>query len=119
MIDPIGPLPAGVNAPATAAEKELFKACQSMEGVFTQTLLKEMLKSARGSEDQGINSIYQDMTDTTMTEALTNSGAFGLAGTLYGQLQPLVAADAAGAAIPATADAADPATAAGAALPSV
>jgi Rod binding domain-containing protein len=87
QIDSVGPLPPGVAPPATPVEKALYDACKSFEAVFVSHLVKGMLSSARGEDDaSGVQGVYQDMADDTMTQNLVNNGTFGLAGTVYGQL---------------------------------
>jgi Rod binding domain-containing protein len=86
-IDPIGPLPAGVKPPKTAQEHALYDACKNFEAMFVQHIVTDMLSSARGDDDAtGAQGVYQDMADQTMTQSLVDSGSFGLAGTVYGQL---------------------------------
>jgi Rod binding domain-containing protein len=81
-------LPAGTPAPKTDADKKLLDAAKQFEGVFVQQLVQEMLKGARGDDAaQGGEAIYQDMADQTMTQSLVDSGAFGLAGTLYAYMK--------------------------------
>jgi Rod binding domain-containing protein len=86
-IDPVGPLPPGVKAPKTAAEHALYDACKNFESIFVQHVVTDMLASARGDDAAtGAQGVYQDMADQTMTQSLVDSGSFGLAGTVYGQL---------------------------------
>ncbi len=85
---PIGPLPAGVAAPKTEPEKALYEACKQFEAVFVRQLVSGWMKSARGeSAADGVQAVYQDMADSTMTQNLVEGGIFGLAGTVYGQLR--------------------------------
>ena len=88
-VDPVGPLPAGVAAPKTAEERSLYDACKGFEAVFVRQLVAGWMKSARGDDAaQGAQGVYQDMADEQMTSSMVESGSFGLAGTLYGQLAP-------------------------------
>jgi Rod binding domain-containing protein len=81
-------LPAGTPAPKTDADKKLLDAAKQFEGVFVQQLVQEMLKSARGDDTgDAAQAAYQDMADQTMTSGLVDSGAFGLAGTLYAYMK--------------------------------
>jgi Rod binding domain-containing protein len=81
-------LPPGTPAPKTDADKKLLDTAKQFEGVFVQQLVQEMLKGARGDDEaQGGEAAYQDMADQTMTDSLVNSGAFGLAGTLYAYMK--------------------------------
>ena len=85
--DPIGPLPPGVSAPKTDAQKALYDACKDFEAVFVRQLVSGWMKSARGDDaPSGGQAIYQDMADEQMTKSLVTGGTFGLAGTVYGQL---------------------------------
>ena len=85
----IGAMPPGVAAPKTAHDRELYKSALDFEGVFTQHLVDEMMKSAHGDdEDQsGGMGIYQDMVNQTMNQALESGGGLGLAGTLYASMK--------------------------------
>ena len=81
-------LPPGVAAPKSAADRALLDASKQFEGVFVGQLVQEMMKGARGEDGaQGANAAYQQMADDTMTKSLVESGAFGLAGTLYAYLK--------------------------------
>ncbi len=84
---PVGPLPAGIKAPTTAAQHALYDSCKQFEAVFVRQIVSGWMKSARGDgAADGAEAIYQDMADETMTRSLVEGGTFGLAGTLYGQL---------------------------------
>jgi Rod binding domain-containing protein len=81
-------LPPGTPAPKTDADKKLLDTAKQFEGVFVQQLVQEMLKSARGDDTgDAAQAAYQDMADQTMTSSLVDSGAFGLAGTLYAYMK--------------------------------
>ena len=85
---PVGPLPAGVPAPATDADRALYDAAKEFEAVFVRQMVGDMLKGARGDGGaDGAEAAYQDMADEAMTKSLVESGSFGLAGTLYGFLR--------------------------------
>ena len=87
-IAPVGPLPAGVRAPATVEERALYDAATEFEAVFVRQMVSGMLRSARGEGGaDGAEAAYQDMADETMTRSLVEGGSFGLAGTLYGYLR--------------------------------
>jgi len=85
----VGPLPPGVQAPKTDQERALYKQALDFEGVFTQHLVDQMMKSARaGGEDQsGGMGIYNDMIDRQMNDALESGGGLGLAGSIYASMK--------------------------------
>ena len=85
----IGALPPGVAPPMTQHERALYRSALDFEGVFTQHLVDEMMRSARSDQDDqsaGIG-IYQDMVDQTLNTALVDGGGLGLAGTLYAAMK--------------------------------
>jgi Rod binding domain-containing protein len=87
----VGPMPAGVKAPATAEQHALYDSCKQFEAVFVRQIVSGWMKSARGDyEASGAQGIFQDMADETMTTRLVEGGTFGLAGTMYGQLATML-----------------------------
>jgi Rod binding domain-containing protein len=120
----VGPLPPGVAAPTTTAQRATYRQALDLEGVFTQHLVDAMMQSATGDEDSQVpgGAEYQEMANQQVNSALINGGGLGLAGALYAQLSRessgAAATDAASiangagvaATAPATATAADPAT---------
>jgi Rod binding domain-containing protein len=84
----VGPLPPGVAAPSTAAQKATYRQALDLEGVFTQHLVDAMMQSATGDDDSDIpgGSEYQEMANEQVNTALINGGGLGLAGALYAQL---------------------------------
>jgi Rod binding domain-containing protein len=122
----VGPLPPGVAAPVTTAQRATYRQALDLEGVFTQHLVDAMMQSATGDEDSQIpgGAEYQEMANQQVNTALINGGGLGLAGALYSQLsretsdqQATDTASIANGAGGATTGATDPATAAGATDP--
>ena len=102
----VGAMPAGVAAPATDAQRELYRQALDLEGVFTQHLVDAMMKSAGGEEEGGAGvAQYRQMANNVLNDALIAGGGLGLAGSLYGQLAQRAAATG-----PATEPATEPAT---------
>ena len=68
----VGALPPGVQAPKTdAGQRKLYRAALDFEGVFTQHLVDDMMKSARsGDEDQSRRhvGIYNDMINQQLND---------------------------------------------------
>ena len=85
----VGPLPPGVSAPTTAADKAVYRQALDLEGVFTQHLVDAMMQSAQGDDaDQSAGAgIYQEMANQQVNTALIDGGGLGLAGALYSQLK--------------------------------
>jgi Rod binding domain-containing protein len=85
----IGAMPPGVAPPKSAHDRQLYKSALDFEGVFTQHLVDEMMKSAQGDDEDtsGGMGIYQDMVNQTMNQALESGGGLGLAGTLYASMK--------------------------------
>jgi Rod binding domain-containing protein len=82
-----GPLPPGTPAPSTDGEKALWEQAKQFEAVFVRQLVSQMLEAARGESSSPASGIYQSMADEQMTGSLVESGAFGLAGSVYGFLR--------------------------------
>ena len=84
----VGPLPPGVAAPTTTAQRATYRQALDLEGVFTQHLVDAMMQSATGDEDSQIpgGAEYQEMANQQVNSALINGGGLGLAGALYAQL---------------------------------
>jgi Rod binding domain-containing protein len=84
----VGPLPPGVAAPTTAAQKATYRQALDLEGVFTQHLVDAMMQSAQGDDASAIpgGSEYMEMANQQVNQALINGGGLGLAGSLYAQL---------------------------------
>ncbi len=83
----IGPLPAGVEAPKTEEQRGLYRQALDLEGVFTQSLVDAMLRSAGGKKSGGgAGEIHRQMSNQTLNDALIDGGGLGLAGALYAQL---------------------------------
>jgi Rod binding domain-containing protein len=85
----VGALPAGVAAPATGEERRLYRAALDLESVFTKQLVDAMMKTAGGDDSSagGTASMYRDMGNDALNDALTSSGGLGLAGTLYASMK--------------------------------
>jgi Rod binding domain-containing protein len=85
----VGPLPPGVEAPRTEADRKLYGQALDFEGVFTQHLVDEMMKSARSSDDDqsGGMSVYNDMIDNQLNASLESGGGLGLAGSIYASMK--------------------------------
>jgi Rod binding domain-containing protein len=106
-----GPLPPGTPAPSTENEKALWEQAKQFEAVFVRQLVSQMLEAARGESSSPSSAIHQNMADEQMTGSLVESGAFGLAGSVYGFLRTqanAVPLEALGAALPAGEPAAEP-----------
>jgi Rod binding domain-containing protein len=85
----VGPLPPGVSAPTTAADKAVYRQALDLEGVFTQHLVDAMMQGAQGDDaNQSAGAgIYQEMANQQVNTALIDGGGLGLAGALYSQLK--------------------------------
>ena len=85
----VGPLPPGVAAPTTAADRAVYRQALDLEGVFTQHLVDAMMQSASpDDDDQSAGAgIYKEMANQQVNTALLNGGGLGLAGTLYSQMK--------------------------------
>ena len=84
----VGPLPPGVQAPKTQADRKLYQTALGLESVFTQHLVDEMMKSAQGSADASAGQgIYQEMENETLNRALSSGGGLGLAGSIYASMR--------------------------------
>jgi Rod binding domain-containing protein len=85
----VGALPPGVAAPKTEQDKKLYGQALEFESVFTQHLVDEMMKSARGSDEggDGATSIYNDMIDKQLNASLESGGGLGLAGSIYASMK--------------------------------
>jgi Rod binding domain-containing protein len=84
----VGPLPPGITAPTTDAERAVYRKALDLEGVFTQHLVDAMLKSTSTDDDQGAGAgIYKQMANEQVNQALIDGGGFGLAGALYTQMK--------------------------------
>jgi Rod binding domain-containing protein len=84
----VGPLPPGVAAPVTTAQRATYRQALDLEGVFTQHLVDAMMQSATGDEDSQMpgGAEYREMANQQVNTALINGGGLGLAGSLYAQL---------------------------------
>ena len=83
----VGAMPPGVAAPATDAQRELYRQALDLEGVFTQHLVDAMMKSAGGEEAGGAGvAQYRQMANNVLNDALIAGGGLGLTVSLYGQL---------------------------------
>jgi Rod binding domain-containing protein len=85
----VGPLPPGVAAPTTTAQRATYRQALDLEGVFTQHLVDAMMQSAQGDDDSDQipgGAEYQEMANQQVNTALINGGGLGLAGALYSQL---------------------------------
>jgi Rod binding domain-containing protein len=111
----VGPLPPGVAAPTTTAQRATYRQALDLEGVFTQHLVDAMMQSAQGDDDSDQipgGAEYQEMANQQVNTALINGGGLGLAGALYSQLSTESSSAAANATSAATTavGGADPAT---------
>ena len=85
----VGPLPAGVAAPTSSADRAVYRKALDLEGVFTQHLVDAMMQSASPDDaDQSAGTgIYKEMANQQVNSALINGGGLGLAGALYSQMK--------------------------------
>jgi Rod binding domain-containing protein len=83
----VGPLPPGTPAPKTESERALWDQSRQFEAVFVRQLVSQMLEAARGEDESPASGIHRSMVDEQMTASLVESGAFGLAGSVYGFLR--------------------------------
>jgi Rod binding domain-containing protein len=84
----VGPLPPGVTAPTTTADRAVYRKALDLEGVFTQHLVDAMMQSASSDEDQSAGAgIYKEMANQQVNQALIDGGGLGLAGALYSQMR--------------------------------
>jgi Rod binding domain-containing protein len=84
----VGPLPPGVAAPTTAADRAVYRKALDLEGVFTQHLVDAMMQSASPDDEQSAGAgIYKEMANQQVNAALIDGGGLGLAGALYSQMK--------------------------------
>jgi Rod binding domain-containing protein len=84
----VGPLPPGVTAPTTTADRAVYRKALDLEGVFTQHLVDAMMQSASSDEDKSAGAgIYKEMANQQVNQALIDGGGLGLAGALYSQMR--------------------------------
>lgn len=84
----VGPLPPGVAAPKTTADRAIYRQALDLEGVFTQHLVDAMMQSASPDDDQSAGAgIYKELANQQVNTALINGGGLGLAGALYSQMK--------------------------------
>jgi Rod binding domain-containing protein len=84
----VGPLPPGVTAPATSADRAVYRKALDLEGVFTQHLVDAMMQSASSDDDETAGAgIYKEMANQQVNQALIDGGGLGLAGALYSQMR--------------------------------
>ena len=72
-----------------ATDSELEKACQEMESIFMNFLLKEMRNTINKSGFIGggtAESIYTGMLDAELSKVMAERGGIGLSAVLYEQL---------------------------------
>ena len=82
----VGPLPPGVAAPKSTAQRAVYRQALDLEGVFTQHLVDAMMQSAtarRRHAGAPARRQYQEMANQQVNSALINGGGLGLAGALY------------------------------------
>lgn len=86
---PVAGAKAGARTHSAGTDRELMKACQELESVFLEELLKEMRRTVpkddlfgggRGEE------VFQSMFDQEIAKAMAARGGIGLAEILYRQL---------------------------------
>lgn len=82
---------ASTKADATIIEeeKQLMKACQEFESIFTHMLLRSMRKSVPKTEflhGGAGEDIFQDMLDEQIAAEASRTGQFGLAKIMFQQL---------------------------------
>ena len=85
-----------VERPATEAptDSELEKACQEMESIFLNFLLKEMRSTINKSDfisGGTAEKIYTGMLDTELSKVIAERGGIGLSRILYDQLDKRLA----------------------------
>jgi Rod binding domain-containing protein len=84
----VGPLPPGVSAPTTTADRAVYRKALDLEGVFTQHLVDAMMESAAPDDDESAGAgIYREMANQQVNQALVDGGGLGLAGALYSQMK--------------------------------
>ncbi|MGE5594373.1 MAG: rod-binding protein [Betaproteobacteria bacterium] len=74
---------------ATRTDRELMKACEELESVFLEQLLKEMRKTVPKDDLFGGGrgeDVFQSMFDQEIAKAMAGRGGIGLAEILYKQL---------------------------------
>lgn len=73
-------------------DAKLRQACQDLEAVFLNMMLKQMRatvpKTNLTGSNNNIDDIYQSMLDTEMTKDMSKAGGIGLADMMYKQLSP-------------------------------
>ncbi len=85
-------LPALPDSPPKTAkeEAELREACKAFEAIFIKQMLDSMRKTVDRSDSLlggGYSEeIYQDMLYDEYSKLMTNTGSFGIADLIYGQL---------------------------------
>ncbi|MCX6345962.1 MAG: rod-binding protein [Armatimonadetes bacterium] len=85
-IDSVMPAQTAINS---KDDKQLKKACQDFEAIFTGFLLKAMRKTVQKSELFGSNQeedMFRDMMDDEIAKSSSQRGSMGIADLLYKQL---------------------------------
>ncbi|MBI5416523.1 hypothetical protein HZA55_01020 [Candidatus Poribacteria bacterium] len=66
-------------------EKAIFKACQDIESMFIDTLLKSMGKIVPSKDDS--MGLYQDIMNTELSKFLSLNGGIGIANNLFEKMK--------------------------------
>lgn len=82
-------IPANIHA-TTPEQKQLYSAAREFERTFVSYMVKQMNGAAKAiggdEESDATVSSYQDMAQDQLTDALLNGGGFGIAASLYEQI---------------------------------
>ena len=90
---PVTPVQPQASPASTHRLKELKKACEQFEAVFSKQLISEMRKGIKSSMgDQPGSAIYQDMMDQAIGDSMAHQGALGIGQLLYKQFAKQVSA---------------------------
>ncbi len=85
-IDSVIPTQSAINS---KDDKQIKKACQDFEAIFTGFMLKAMRKTVQKSELFGSNQeedMFRDMMDDEIAKTSSQRGSMGIADLLYKQL---------------------------------
>jgi flagellar protein FlgJ len=71
-----------------STDEELMEACQSFESYFVQKMIEEAKKTLDNEDEQGeYTSMFADMKNEELADAITESGQIGLAQQLYDNIK--------------------------------
>lgn len=86
---PVALRPTDDNAAIEAKKAKLRKAAEGFEAIFVRQLLKTMRSTVPGNSLYGSGAtgdMYADMVESSLADAMSKQGKFGIADTLYSQM---------------------------------